>query len=73
MGGQGGSEQRIEVFAKIQKKIGGGGRRGVGLGSGWGGGGGGQGGCERRSEVFVKIKKKWGGGGWREGVGSGWI
>ena len=33
-GGQGGCEQRIEVFAKIQKKLGG----GVGGGSGWGGG-----------------------------------
>ena len=44
-GGQGGCEQRIEVFVKIQKKILGGGEgvRGVGLG---GGGGGGQGGCE---------------------------
>ena len=58
MGGQGGCERRIEVFVKIQKKIGG----GVGLG--------GQGGCERRIGVFVKIKKKknWGGVG---GVGSG--
>ena len=38
-GGQGGCEQRIEVFVKIQKKkeLGGGGVRGVGLGgvSGW--------------------------------------
>ena len=35
-GGQGGCEQRIEVFVKIQKKLGG----GVvgGEGSGWGGG-----------------------------------
>ena len=56
VGGQGGCERRIEVFVKIQKKIGGGSG-----GSGWGGGG--QGGCERRIEVFVKIQKKnWGGG-----------
>ena len=50
-GGQGGCEQRIEVFVKIKKKNGGGvrGVRGVGLG--------GQGGCERRIEVFVKIQK----------------
>ena len=35
-GGQGGFEQRIEVFVKIQKKIGGGGRGRVGGGgSGW--------------------------------------
>ena len=40
-GGQGGCERRIEVFVKIQKKIGGGG------GSGGGGvGSGRQGGCE---------------------------
>ena len=37
LGGQGGCEQRIEVFVKIQKKIGVGGP-GVGGGSGWGGG-----------------------------------
>ena len=37
-GGQGGCEQRIEVFVKIQKKIeGGGGTGGTGEGSGWGG------------------------------------
>ena len=47
MGGQGGCEQRIEVFAKIQKS------RGSGCG--------GQGGCERTIEVFVKIPKKSGG------------
>ena len=35
-GGQGGCERRIEVFVKIQKKIGGGG--GVGRGKGVGGG-----------------------------------
>ena len=68
-GCQGGCERRIEVFVKIQKKIGGGGVRGgrVGLG-------GCQGGCERRIEVFVKIQKKnggvwgvgfWGQGGWK--------
>ena len=34
-GGQGGCERRIEVFVKIQKKIGGGGRVGEGGGSGW--------------------------------------
>ena len=69
MGGQGGCEQRIEVFVKIQKKNFGGG--GVGLG--------GQSGCERRIEVFVKIQIKnlgggggrWGGGGL--GEGSGWM
>ena len=36
-GGQGGCGRRIEVFVKIQKKIGGGSGRGGG--SGWGGGG----------------------------------
>ena len=39
MGGQGGCERRIEVFVKIQKKIGGGGSGGGvggGSGSGWG-------------------------------------
>ena len=38
LGGQGGCEQRIEVFVKIQKKLGGGSGGGVGLGgrgSGW--------------------------------------
>ena len=37
-GGQGGFEQRIEVFVKIQKKKNWGGG-GLGEGSGWGGGG----------------------------------
>ena len=60
-GGQVGCERRIEVFVKIQKKNGGGGRVG---GSGWGG----QGGCEGRIEVFGKIhKNKFEGG--REGGG----
>ena len=45
-GGQGGCEQRIEVFVKIQKK-----KLWEGVGFG-GGGGGGQGGCDRRIEVF---------------------
>ena len=50
-GGQGGCVRRIEVFGKIQKKIGGGGGLGWwgvgGSGSGGGGSGwGGQGGCE---------------------------
>ena len=35
LGGQGGCEQRIEVFVKIKKKI-----LGGGSGRGWGGGGG---------------------------------
>ena len=56
----------IEVFVKIQKKILGGGRGGVGGGVGVGLGG--QSGCERRIEVFVKIQKKNLGG----GSGSGW-
>ena len=74
--GQGGCEQRIEVFVKIQKKKifwgGGGGSGGQWEGSGWGG----QGGCERRIEVFVKIQKKkkffffWGGGSGGGGGGS---
>ena len=53
--GQGGCEQRIEVFVKIQKKK----NWGVGVGLG------GQGGCERRIEVFCENKKnkKNGGGG----------
>ena len=52
-GGQGGCEQRIEVFGKIHKKKfgggGGGGGGSVGEGVRWGGSGwwGGQGGCER--------------------------
>ena len=53
-GGQGGCDRRIEVFGKIQKKIGGGGSGGGG-GFGWWGD---QGGCEQRIEVFVKIQKK---------------
>ena len=57
-GGQGGCERRIEVFVKIQKKMGG----GSGVRSGGGGRVGGQGGCERRIEVFGKIHKKSGGG-----------
>ena len=62
LGGQGGREQRIEVFVKIQKKnLGGGGGVGVGLG--------GQSGCERRIEIFVKIQKKFGGG---QGGGGRW-
>ena len=51
-GGQGGCEQRIKVFVKIQKKIlfwGGG---GGGRGGGWVGGWGGQGGCEQRIKFF---------------------
>ena len=74
MGGQGGCERRIEVFVKIQKKIGGGGVRGGRVG------GGGQDGCERRIEVFVKVPKKNGGGGsggrgsdLGGGGGSGWM
>ena len=70
MGGQGGCEQRIEVFVKIKKKIffGGG-----GVGGGVGVGFGGQSGCERRIEVFVKIqKKKIFYGGWGSVGGSGW-
>ena len=66
MGEQGGWEQRIEAFVKIQKNFffffffGGGG----GVGSGGGVGLGGQGGCERRSKI--SKKKLWG------GDGSGW-
>ena len=42
------------------------------MGSGWGGGMGGQAGCELRSEAFVKIQKKKNGGGGRVwGGGSG--
>ena len=78
MGGQGGCEQRIEVFVKIQKKN-------FFVGDEWGGGVGlwGQGGCELRIEVFVKIQKKKKifflggvGGGSVGGVGlggSGWM
>ena len=53
MGGQGGCEQRIEVFVKIQKKnfffVGGGGR---------GGGGGGVGGGGRGVRVDVNEELK---------------
>ena len=70
-GGQGGCEQRIEVFVKIQKK----------KNFFWGGGRSGRGGVGGRGRVGrVKVdvieelkflgkftKKKWGGGG-----GSGW-
>ena len=59
-GGQGGSEQRIEVFVKIQKNR--------GEGGDWEDPVGGQGGCERRNEVFVKNQKKVGGSGGRLGV-----
>ena len=74
-GGQGGCEQRIEVFVKIQKKK---------FWSRGGGccGGSGQGGCERRIEVFVKIQKNvkiiyffffiFFGGGGSGRVGLGW-
>ena len=62
-GGQGGCGKRIEVFVKIQKKLGGGVGAvrygGVGSGGRVGGRiGGVQSCCERRIEVFVKIKKK---------------
>ena len=62
-GGQGGCERRIEVFVKIQKKIGGGGRVGRG----------GQGGCERRVGLWgggFQIQKKKLGGGWSGGGGG---
>ena len=67
MGGQGRCERRRKVLAKIQKKIGAGGRVGGGGGFGLGG----QGGCDRRIEVFVKIQKKNRGSADRVG-GSGW-
>ena len=64
--GQGGCERRIEVFVKIQKKMGGSG--GQWEGSGWGG--------VRvdvnEIEVFVKIQKKFGGDRGGGGSGSGW-
>ena len=56
-GGQAGSERRIEVIVKMQKKS-------EGVRVGWGG----QGGCERRIEAIVKMKKKSGWG----GPGMGW-
>ena len=68
-GGQGGCERRIEVFVKIQKKMG-------GVGSGWG---------EVRVDVneeleilgkFTKKNRGGGGGGVGSGVGlggSGWM
>ena len=65
VGGQGGCERRIEVFVKIQKKMGGEGGR-VG-GSGWG----------VRVDVNEELKflgrftKKWGGG--REGGSRGGV
>ena len=69
LGGQGGCERRIQVFCEnSNKKLGGVGGGGGGLGRGSGLGG--QGGCERRIDVFGKIHKKWGGGG--VGRGSGW-
>ena len=59
-GGQGGCEQRIDVFGKIHKKKNSGGRGGSRFV------GGGQGGSEQRIEAFVKVQKKiWGGGGVR--------
>ena len=71
LGGQGGCEQRIEVFVQIQKKniffLGGGGGEG---GEGGGGAGLSQDGCESRIEVFVKIPKKKMGGGVRYGGGG---
>ena len=57
--------EELKFFAKIRKKIGGGGGRGWVRQGGWMGG---QGGCERRIEIFVKIQKKKLGG----GSGSGW-
>ena len=71
VGGQGGCEQRIEVFVKIQKKNGRvGGRGGV-----WSGGGGRVVGVRVDVNEELKFlekftKKKFGGGGGREG-GSG--
>ena len=62
---QGGCEQTIEVFVKIQKNCGG---RGEGGGVGLRG----QGGCDRRIEVFGKIHKKKSGGSGGVRWGSGW-
>ena len=68
--------EELKFLGKFKKKV-------LGVGSGWGGrGGGGQDGCERRIEVFVKIQKKnfflgggggGGGEGWGGGGGSGWM
>ena len=69
-GGQGGCDRRIEVFRKIQKKIGEGGR---GVGGGGFGLVGGQGEFERKIEVFVKLNLFFfGGGGSGGGGGAGW-
>ena len=68
VGGQGGCEQRIEVFVKIPKKniffFGGGGRGG---GSGWGV----RVDVNEELEVFGKIHKKKIRGGWGGGSGGG--
>ena len=68
--GQGGCEQRSEVFVKIKKIRGGGG------GGGGGRVGGGQGGCERIIEVIVEMQEKkscgWGGGGGSGRGSDGW-
>ena len=55
-GGQGESEQRIEVFVKIQKKLGGGGG-GVGFFF-FGGGGVVRVDANEKSEVIVKMRVK---------------
>ena len=83
-GGQGGCEQRIEVFVKIQKKKIGGVGGGGGCVVGGGLGGSRVGGVGVRVDVIEELKflgkftkKKlgggvgsgWGGGGW----GSGWM
>ena len=46
--GQGGCDQKMEVFVKIQKYFFFGGGVGTGSGGSWG-----QDGCERRIEVFL--------------------
>ena len=68
--GQGGCERRIEVFVRIQKKIGGGGSGGGGGGGGVssGGGGGGVFRVDVNEELkflgkFTKKKNSVGGGG----------
>ena len=73
LGGQGGCERRIEVFVKIQKKIGGGGLSGGGVGGRgrvWGGG--------VRVDVIEELKllgkftqKKFGGSSWGGGGQGG--